>query len=235
METYHNAFLEREKGFIVKCGLIPMICKFSYYIELLFDIRLLLEKESNSKEYDLLDTIMYYWDMQIEDVDSISILTQKGYFSSTACILRRVQLSIARIIYIIDHPDSCAEIRKGKKYTDKELMNYLSKSRGIDDLSAYNDFCKATHLNYEWTNFAKECNILTPIEKKSCIAIESQILAAWLYVLTGCGEIIKYLLDNSSTIPNSISEFFNYCSSLYKIDFNYFRIRLDEIYPDESE
>ena len=30
METYHNAFLEREKGFIVKCGLIPMICKFSY-------------------------------------------------------------------------------------------------------------------------------------------------------------------------------------------------------------
>ena len=156
---------------------------FDVFLKELFRIREILYNKDKHKKNNLLDTLGFYIDMFIEDFSGLKLLVQKGFFSTSSAILRRLQLTLARALYLTDNPDKCNAIREGKIIRDKTLIEYLDKSGESGEGVAYSELCNSTHLNYIWATYAKDCNILSPVDEKSYLCIEAIILQSHYYAI----------------------------------------------------
>ncbi|PKK82268.1 MAG: hypothetical protein CVT49_14695 [candidate division Zixibacteria bacterium HGW-Zixibacteria-1] len=230
MITYYNTFKQRRLDFnkSIESEGNSVLEMHEDFIILQFDIREALVQFNNA-DSDLIDAILFILDMQIEDNASVSILCRDGFFSSSTSLLRRIELSVAKIVYFFDFPERIRNYRNGTKYPDKEILQNLYNSEIYKDKEAYAEMCKSTHLNYEWAFYAKYCNILSPIDVTAKLLIESLLMTSCLYIILTARKFVIEHNQNNIKLNDIILDQINVCGNRYGGLLKDFKTRLDAL------
>lgn len=199
----------------------------------LFQVQDTLGALFRERKEELLDTLLFYFDTQIEDLESIANLSRGGLFSSASVLLRRVLLSLARISFLIEHPSQCDKIRQGKQLKDKDLMSFLESISISRDKYIYPSLCESTHLNFNWVQVGRLARSLGPIDEKSHLLLEGIVLTALRFVLQTATILSQFLAEKDMPLSEATEKQLGEHSYWWRKRYDDFRQRVDNVFGEE--
>lgn len=201
-------------------------------LRLQFDIREQLVNLLRQTEDETVDTMSFFLDSQIEDFQSIVILCRRGLFSSSACLLRRILLSLAKTVYLNDHPEQASDLWAGAKQKDRDLMEYLEASGISKDDKIYGLLCESTHLNVAWASSAKHAHFLSKPNQKNYLLLQSVVQTAQSFCLRTLMIIAQFLAARNNALPDTISQQLVEFTRKWHERYNSFLDRMQQVMPE---
>ncbi|MFQ6007477.1 MAG: hypothetical protein ACE5K8_00850 [Candidatus Zixiibacteriota bacterium] len=223
----------------IHCGdsanhLMKVLSKTNIIEQFLLDVSQVLVTRRQEENNKVLDTLLFYFDTQIEDLESIAIMCRRGFFSSASAILRRVFLALGKMLTLIKRPSEVKKIRDGKQQTDREIVDVLEKLGVTRDKLIYPTLCWSTHLNFNWVPIAREASALGDISVKSYLLTEGILLTALRFAIQSASLLILFLDQTGAEALNSLKGQIDEYSSWWRQHYVDFRQRVDEAFDEHD-
>ena len=213
--------------------MLQVLSKTNIIEQFLLEVRWVVVTRSREKNDEVLDTLLFYFDTQVEDLESIANLCRLGLFSSASTILRRVFLALGKMLALVERPSQCEEIRQGKQQKDRDVVDVLENLGVSKDKYIYPSLCESTHLNFNWARVAKYARALGPINEKSHLLTEGILLTALRFTLQSASLLSLFLDQRGATAPNLVNKRLDEHSTWWRESYDDFRQRVDNVFGKE--